>query len=603
MFKPIKLSPKSEESIAFVDWVIFAFLAILCFLSFQQGDIMHTGGSSFAYLNGHFLDFYDYNVQYFGGNSYMPSSYLLFAIWNIPIKLLGLMAVPTMSVTFPVVMWYKLLPTIFYLVSGYLIYKIALAAGMENLKAKLCGYAFLTMPIGFFSQFIFGQYDSFTVFFMLLGLLYYYRKDYLKFSIFFGISLTFKYFPLLIFIPMLLLVEKRVWHIIKYGIVVMIPIALEILTYLPSPAFKSGVFGFGATSYIFQVSLDTPFFSLSLFLLLWILLSAAAYFKDVSNADDLVKWSLFYSNIVTFLIFGLSMWHPQWLLFAVPFWVLGAFITKKFDTFMIIEFLMMSLFILFTVNFWIDHVDQNLFNLGIFGNLLAGRINQNLTIREIYQFQNRNAFFSLFSGVLLVYVLFKHPKFCAEKISEPITRFWGLVRFRFVAGLAVFLVPAFICFGVALNSPNIAETTTLFDAGTIFGGDVGELIKDREVSQIYSAVSTSVDRVDFFVNTFGRTNMSDLTLDLIDIQSQETLASIKIDASTLTDNAYNTIKFDSVETEVGKSYELKFSSDDAVNKNCISIYHTQSSAEYDSNYAVVDGFKTDYDLLLKIYSN
>ena len=185
MLKPIKLSPKSKESIALADWVIFAFFAILCFLSFQQNDITHTGGSSFAYLNGHFLDFYDYNVQYFGGNSYMPSSYLLFAIWNIPIKLLGLMTVPTMTVTFPVVMWYKLLPTIFYLVSGYLIYKIALVIGMGNLKAKLCGYAFLTMQIGFFSQFIFGQYDSFTVFFMLLGLLYYYRKDYLKFSVFF----------------------------------------------------------------------------------------------------------------------------------------------------------------------------------------------------------------------------------------------------------------------------------------------------------------------------------------------------------------------------------------------------------------------------------
>jgi len=337
------------------------------------------------------------------------------------------------------------------LASGFLIYKIGISTGMGNQKAKLCGYAFLTMPIGFFSQFIFGQYDSFTVFFMLLGIMFYYKKNWLQFTLFFGISMTFKYFPLLIFIPLLLLVEKRILYIAKYAVLFIIPLALEIVLFLPSAAFRAGVFGFPASGYLFQMTLNTKYVSVELVVVLWILVSALAFFKDIKEQDDIVKWSLYYANIITFLIFGLSMWNPQWLLFAVPFWTLGAFIQKRFDIFMMVELLMMLFFTIFVVNFYADFIDQDLFSLGIFKHIIGERINNYLTMRDIYKIGDNNLVFSCFSGLLLVNTLFKHPSLCAEKISKPVDKDWPWVRVRFLLGVSIFLVPAFICFFSALR--------------------------------------------------------------------------------------------------------------------------------------------------------
>ena len=45
------------------DYILFAVCALICFLVFQQGDIRHTAGCSFAYLQGHILDFYEWNVK------------------------------------------------------------------------------------------------------------------------------------------------------------------------------------------------------------------------------------------------------------------------------------------------------------------------------------------------------------------------------------------------------------------------------------------------------------------------------------------------------------------------------------------------------------
>ena len=180
-------------------------------------------------------------------------------------------------------MWFKVLPVLFYIASGFLMYKIGNIIGLSSKKSKLMAYIFLTAPLALFSQFIFGQYDILTVFFILLGLYFYFKNDIWKFIIFFGIAVTFKYFALLIFIPLLLLKEKNILKIVRNMIVFAIPILLEILMYFRSPAFRSGVFGFGAKNYIFDVGFDTTYMSISIVVVLFIAVCACAYFTDTSK--------------------------------------------------------------------------------------------------------------------------------------------------------------------------------------------------------------------------------------------------------------------------------------------------------------------------------
>ena len=114
----------------FLDVLLFFIVAVICFFTFEHSDILHTAGSSFGYLNGHFLDFYEYNAEFGLYDSYMPITYLTFALWNIPLRLFGIVTEPTQVVPVFVVMWYKLLPVLLYFLSGWIVYKIALEINM-----------------------------------------------------------------------------------------------------------------------------------------------------------------------------------------------------------------------------------------------------------------------------------------------------------------------------------------------------------------------------------------------------------------------------------------------------------------------------------------
>ena len=98
-------------------------------------------------------------------------------------------------------MWFKLLPTLFYLASAVVIHRIALDLGLGERRSRVAMYAWLTTPIAFFSQFIFGQYDSIGLFLVLAGLLFYFRRDLTAFAVLCGAAFTFKYFAALLFVP------------------------------------------------------------------------------------------------------------------------------------------------------------------------------------------------------------------------------------------------------------------------------------------------------------------------------------------------------------------------------------------------------------------
>ena len=54
----------------------------------------------------------------------------------------------------------------------------------------------------------------------------------------------------------------------------------------------------------------------------WIAACAGAYFVEPNDKYDLANWSLFLANLSLFLIFGLALFHPQWILLGHAF--LGA---------------------------------------------------------------------------------------------------------------------------------------------------------------------------------------------------------------------------------------------------------------------------------------
>ena len=144
---------------SFLFYLVFL---LICFLIFQHGDLFHTSISSYALLNGHFADFYDYNKIIVGRNDYYILMYIIFAIWNIPLKLLGYCISKPIFLTPIELIWTKLLLVILFFLTVYIIYKIANLISNNTKKSNYISYIFATSPIAIFDVFIFGQYDIST---------------------------------------------------------------------------------------------------------------------------------------------------------------------------------------------------------------------------------------------------------------------------------------------------------------------------------------------------------------------------------------------------------------------------------------------------------
>lgn len=518
--KAVSLSTGITEKPLYAwDYLLFLLIAVICFLSFQQSDLMHTAGCSYGYLNGHILDFYDYCDLYDLHPSYMPSMYLMFAIWNIPMRLFGIVTYPTENLAVLPIMWAKLLPCLLYLMSGFVIYKICMEIGMGSKKSKICTFASLSMPIGFFSQFVFGQYDIFMLFCMLLGVYFYLKNKDFYFILWFGIAITFKYSSLLVFIPLLLLKTKNVWKIAGSCGLAAVPYVVEYLLYRGSETFSNYAFGIGSsgdnpTSYIENASYFTGFqlsqvqYSVSLTILVFGIICALAYFTRVKDKKSLVSWSLYLSGLVFFVLFGLAKWHPQWLLLAVPFWVMSAFIHRDTKIFMVIDLIFMLLYTMFNVTMLPGNVDQEMLNNGIFRSVVNSNIGTETTMAGLIGKLDPSMCLSMITMIILVYALFKHPKYCVEDYAAPVDSCMGWIRARFLIGMAVFLIPAFTCLFSYVTSPSASYQISQNTGGTMLPAD------GTEISQKFLSWGTEINQIQFPVIVNNQINEGILSVEV-----------------------------------------------------------------------------------------
>lgn len=585
-----------EPPLKVIDYILFIMLAAGCFFTFQNSDLVHTAASSYGYLNGHILDFYDYNGLFRLYDSYLPSTYIVFALWNLPLYLCGFRNLPqTDSITFPLLMWNKLLPCMLYIVCGRLVYRIAEEIGMGKGKSKLCAYAFLTMPIGFFSQFIFGQYDVFTLFFVLLGFWFWLKDKDRLFILSFAVAITFKYFAFVIFIPLLLLKQKNIFKAVLEIAASVVPALLEAAIYVSNDVFREYVFGFSATEYVYSAGIATGMSSVSIVVLVCGIVAAYAWFKNVSLREERIKWALYLIGFMLFAIFGLSMWHPQWLLLMVPFLTLGAFIHNDTKIFIILELLLTVFFVLFTVNAFADVADEILLCRGIFAPYVENGLKSKITMSDILIYKDTNMCLSFFTAILLIMAAFKHPKDCLHDFkTAPADGTMGWIRTRFLAGLAVFLVPAAICFYLTIRPPFIT-----FYAQEQYS-DIGGMVAEREVTQVFIAKRGVLDSIEIKIGTYDRENDVKLSVSLRDATTGELLFNRICPMREVKDNSWLYIDTEKLRLEAGGTYRLDILSLDADGDSCVTLYRTSDIGTQTNGYAIIGGEAQDYHLCVRI---
>ena len=207
------------------DAAALAVLALAAFFLWNHPDIQETAQHVHILLDdlfsGQFFDFYEHTMQarqaygFANAAHYHIGFYLLCAVWDLPVYLLGKLV--TVS-PFVFMLWTKALGVAAWACCGLLLQTIARRLGAGQAETAWTPYLFWLCPISFFTVLCMGQYDSLCLFFLLLGVRYFMDGRIWRFVLAMGAAMLFKMFAVFVFVPLLLLWEKRPLHICKYAL-------------------------------------------------------------------------------------------------------------------------------------------------------------------------------------------------------------------------------------------------------------------------------------------------------------------------------------------------------------------------------------------------
>jgi hypothetical protein len=593
------------EGLKVSDFVLYVLVITGCYILFQQGDLFHTSSSSYAYLNGHITDYYDYNDIAVGGNYYLPLIYVIFAIWNIPLKLFGGMhdiSVSGLTLSLVELAWTKLLIVVFYFATAYVIFQIGKAITGQSQKAKYIAVIFATSPIAIFSAFIFGQYDIIGIFFTMMGFYFYIKRDYIKFSLFFSLAISLKMFPLIVFIPLLLLVEKRILYIIKHGILALIATLIQIAVYYNSVSFKTNIFLLAGERISSLAEFSLSIVNSSPYLIIFFtIICMYAYIKDVDQVAEQYKTAINISLFSYALLFSTITWNPQWLITIMPFFALSYLFIKEPWKLYLMDILGMFSFIYIVIHQWPYHVDVSMLNNGLLRSFF--------TYIPLYNYQLfPSRFTHMFMGVFFVYSfsplliqLFQSTRGIKPEIAENISRCDHYLRARFYVGVAIFVIPSLFCALAPKEIARVIDPTAYSISGLAIqqvDALVGNINRNVSVKQSFVAEHANLFRVNVQLSTWARINDCEVTLTLQD-DRDNVVASQKIDCKSIVDNAVHRFDFKPIADSQGRMYYIEVSSN-GTNINSITAW--KSSADgYPSGQLYINGNEETGDLAIALF--
>lgn len=213
-----------------IEWILVVLAGMILGSFYLYTDIADTSACGVKMWNaltqGRFPMFYyeGYNgaegsiLEFTIGGSYDFALYFVFALYDFPLwvweKITGF--------SFMQFIWTReYIKGIIWIFSGfsaYMVYKIARVCDMDEEEAKWSAFLFMSSAIFFYTEVITSGYDILSVAFTLFGIYCYMKKNNKGFVLSFAVAIAMKMFAIWIFIPLVLLKEKRIWRIFIYGI-------------------------------------------------------------------------------------------------------------------------------------------------------------------------------------------------------------------------------------------------------------------------------------------------------------------------------------------------------------------------------------------------
>lgn len=443
------------------DRLVVIFLAVAGFFLWNHPDIVETAQHTQILLkdifSGNFFAFYQDTMDakavlgYANAAHYHILFYVLCAIWDLPLYLLSLV-LPVSNFAF--VLWTKAFGTLAWILCGFLLQKVASLLDISVKYLPWTGYGLWLCPIAFFTVLGMGQYDSLCLLF-ILGALYLYLQDkLLAFSLVMGMALVFKMFALFVFVPLLLLREKRLLRVLGY-------LVIGMWLYLPGTLLFAGRNGDASffNSLIAQrlFAQVLPFVAQPSILLvalaaLWFI----CWLWKPANQNSLHQKAIYVCLVTFSLLFLLVQWHPQWLILLTPFVLLTNWQSNQSQRWMLLHGISVAGFFLMTAYLFVGQIEANLFDFGIIGQWFG------VTISGSAQQRTNTVYFDLipylaqlapvaFSAPIIIGLFGKFPlkgkqlfdRLCPPAVGAPSIRLWLYGTFVVTFGAFWFIPSAF----------------------------------------------------------------------------------------------------------------------------------------------------------------
>ncbi|SEQ36393.1 hypothetical protein [Butyrivibrio sp. TB] len=385
---------KNKSDVFKILMIVYLVIMAVLFASYYYADFREVScvGINFwdILFRGDLLHFYDQDFIY-DGIQFFPNynilMYMIFAVWNLPTWIVTKVSNVDVYNSTLCLLWMKSITLIWTAAFMWTFTRLIKVCIKESSKegsidresyedimfcdpVRTGAALFLSSAFYMSAVVICGQYDIISMTFVMQGILHYITEDKIKrgynvfFILYFAIALPLKMFALLVFIPLLLLKEKRVYKIVVNGILVYLPTLLLNkvfpVKYVINPEVAEGLTLSSANSYDMSLLplyvdlydfINIGFGVLFLYVFAEVILLIICYMFDLNKSDSKIKWIIYVCFMTYFNQFVLAYSHPYWLLMIVPFIVIMILLNRKYmyiniliDTVMCLGMLLAQMF-------------------------------------------------------------------------------------------------------------------------------------------------------------------------------------------------------------------------------------------------------------------
>lgn len=326
------MNKRNDAPIGKMDWALLALMAGFMLLTMFYTDLPIIYNHSLTFLDslftGDMANFYTNSLErpYCGfGAVYYWTVYAVIGAWNLPIWILQkLFGINAFSIK--CMLWSRLEVVFFLFLTLWMMEKLLCDFGYGKEKCRFAQFLFASSLLVILPTAAISQIDIITVFLMLWGIREYVKSDKItwKFLLIYSFAASLKIFALFVFIPLVLMREKRIFAVIGDLLAGVAFVLVCLLPYAGREDYveATSVLNDVMVARIFETVLPAGNLEIPAFLTILVGISIWAYTIKAKTREEYfyyVNW-IALAVFADFFIFVFA--HPYWIVLMAPYVVM-----------------------------------------------------------------------------------------------------------------------------------------------------------------------------------------------------------------------------------------------------------------------------------------